>query len=264
MNLLLAWLPGGLLVFCRITSFFVVTPVFSARNVPASFKIGLSFFLTLITVTSIGQLPALSDGAYLLSIIREIMIGLLMGFVAYLFFAVVQAAGTFIDMQMGFAMANVIDPLTGTQSPLIGNLKYMLATLLFLAFNGHHYLIQAIIESYRWVPLSSDAFARVAGGQVTEYLVRSMATAFELAFQMAAPLVAALFLVDVGLGILSRAAPQFNVFVLGLPLKILVGLLLLIVVMTGMASLFGELFTKLIYSVRQLLDLLGPGTGGPS
>ena len=88
------------------------------------------------------------DADYILAIFREILAGVLLGFVAYLFFTVVQTAGAFIDLQMGFGMANVIDPMTGTSSPLIGNFKFMIATLIFLSINGHHYLLMALLQSY--------------------------------------------------------------------------------------------------------------------
>ena len=86
------------------------------------------------------------------------LVGVLLGFLAYIFFTVVQTAGSFMDMQIGFSMASVIDPLTGVSTPMLGNLKYMIAVLLFLSFDGHHYLIRAIIDSYRWIPLDNRLF----------------------------------------------------------------------------------------------------------
>ncbi|GIP33082.1 flagellar biosynthetic protein FliR [Paenibacillus sp. J2TS4] len=250
------YFPNAMLLFCRITSFFLVAPVFTARNVPMQFKIGLSFFLTLMAISAIGEAPIPMDGEYLLSIIKEILIGLLLGLIANLFFTAVQIAGAFIDVQIGFAMANVIDPMTGVQTPLLGNFKYFIALLLFLSFNGHHLLIQAIVDSYEWVPLSNDLFAHIYQGQVSEFFLQSFIKAFALAFQMAAPLVASLFLVDVGLGVLARTAPQFNIFVLGIPMKILVGLLLLFLFVPGMYNLFSDLFRTLFEYVTRLLELL--------
>ncbi|WNQ14228.1 flagellar biosynthetic protein FliR [Paenibacillus aurantius] len=249
--------PSFLLVFCRIAAFFVAAPVFSARNVPTPFKLGISFFVSLIVLTLVSGAPVPMDGNYVLSILKETLIGLLLGFVAYVFFAAVQIAGSFVDIQIGFSIANIIDPMTGAGSPILGNLKYMLATVLFLAFNGHHYLFSAIIDSYQWVPLDNQAFERLYQGGVTEFLVRSLSTAFELAFQMAAPLVVALFLVDVGLGILARTAPQFNIFVLSMPLKILVGLMILILLIPGFSPLFSDLFQDMIDEVRSMIQLLG-------
>lgn len=188
-------------MFCRITSFFVTAPVFSARNVPASVKIGISAFVTLSVYLIYGiDQTVPTDLSYVLLIIREILIGLLLGFVAYLLMTAVQTAGTFIDLQIGFGMANVYDPMTGASAPLTGNLKYAFAMLLFLTMNGHHYLLDAIVYSYRWVPLSNVFFLRLADGSIAEFLIQTLGQSFMLAFQMSAPIVVALFLTDVGLG----------------------------------------------------------------
>src|SRR4051794_9658456 len=117
MGFILQYLPNLLLVFCRISSFFIVAPIFSAKNVPNHFKIGLAFFISLLAFSTIDQDAMVFDSVYIVAMMKEIVIGLLLGFVAYLFFTVVQISGSFIDMQMGFSMANIIDPMSGTQSP---------------------------------------------------------------------------------------------------------------------------------------------------
>jgi len=257
MGFILQYLPNLLLIFCRITAFFIVAPVFSAKNVPSQFKIGLSFFVTLVVFSTIVPSSMTFDGLYVVAVMKEIVIGLLLGFVGYLFFTLVQISGSFIDMQMGFSMANIIDPMTGTQSPILGNLKFMLAMMLFIAMNGDHYFIHALVDSYKWVPLSNDAFAHMYNGQVSDFLLQSFDTVFLLAFQMAAPMIAALFLVDVGLGILARTAPQFNIFVIGMPLKVLVGFVLLTLVFPSYLYLFSDLFTMMFSAMQKLMELLG-------
>lgn len=257
MQVILQFLPNFLLIFCRITAFFVVAPVFSTRGVPAQFKVGIAFFVSLLIFLSMGEVTAIPwNPAYILTILRELLIGLLLGFTAYMFFTIVQVAGSFIDMQIGFGIANVIDPMTGAQSPILGNFKFMVAMLLFLSLNGHHYLLMAIMKSYEWVPLSNELFAHIYGGKVSEFMLSTFTTMFSLAFQMAAPLVVALFLVDVALGILARTAPQFNIFVIGLPLKIIVGFLILIVLVPGFLYLFKEMFELMFHSLNELLRLL--------
>jgi flagellar biosynthetic protein FliR len=256
-----AWLPyvpNGLLIFCRITAFLLAAPVFSTRGVPAQWKIGLSVILTFLVFAAAGlNEPTAVDGLFIISIVREVVVGLLLGFTAYLFFTAVQIAGSFIDIQMGLGIANVIDPMTGAQSPIIGNFKFLLAILLFLAFNGHHYLLDGLLKSYRWIPLSNDLFARIQEGAVHEFVIRSFGTVFALALQMAAPLVVALFLMDVGLGILSKTAPQFNIFVVGVPMKIIAGFLLLLLVVPGFALLFRDLFGSLFESLDKLVQTIG-------
>ncbi|AIQ59213.1 flagellar biosynthetic protein FliR [Paenibacillus borealis] len=255
---LLQSFPVFLLIFCRITAFFVVVPVFSSQSVPTTFKIGLSFFVSMVIFSSGGMnVTVPQDLNFILLIVREALIGLLLGFIAYLMFMTIQTAGSFIDIQIGFGIANVIDPMTGASAPIIGNFKYMIALLLFLTMNGHHYLLDAIVYSYKWVPIDNDLFLKMIDGSLSEFLVRTFAQSFMLAFQMSAPLVTALFLTDVGLAFLARTAPQYNVFVIGVPLKIIVGLALLLILMPGLAVLFQNLFDIMFESMHNLLGLVG-------
>ncbi|WP_028561420.1 flagellar biosynthetic protein FliR [Paenibacillus pinihumi] len=254
MEVILQAFPIFLLIFCRITSFFVVAPIFSTRNVPAPFKIGLGFFVALLVYLVYGiNVSLVIDAGYLLMVIREVLAGLLLGFVAYMFVTAVQIAGGFIDMQMGFGMANVMDPVSGFTVPLLGNFKFIIVMLLFLSMNGHHYLLSAVMQSYDWLPLSNNLFNQIYQGSVSEFLVITFSKVFLLALQLSAPLVVALFLTDVGLGFLARTAPQFNVFVIGIPLKILVGLFMLALLMPGFAALIGNLFGQMFAAMENLL-----------
>jgi len=258
MDTLLQSLPVFLLIFCRITAFFVVVPVFSSQGVPTTFKIGISFFVALVVFSANGTgITIPQDFSYILLIMREVLIGLLLGFIGYLMFMAIQTAGSFIDIQIGFGIANVIDPMTGTSAPILGNFKYMIALLMFLSMNGHHHLLDAIVYSYKWIPMNNDLFLRMVDGSLSEFLVRTFAQSFVLAFQMSAPLVTALFLTDVGLAFLARTAPQYNVFVIGVPLKIIIGIALLLVLMPGLAVLFQNLFEIMFESMENLLGLMG-------
>jgi flagellar biosynthesis protein FliR len=258
MDTLLQSLPVFLLIFCRITAFFVVVPVFSSQGVPTTFKIGISFFVALVVFSANGTgITIPQDFSYILLIMREVLIGLLLGFIGYLMFMAIQTAGSFIDIQIGFGIANVIDPMTGTSAPILGNFKYMIALLMFLSMNGHHHLLDAIVYSYKWIPMNNDLFLRMVDGSLSEFLIRTFAQSFVLAFQMSAPLVTALFLTDVGLAFLARTAPQYNVFVIGVPLKIIIGIALLLVLMPGLAVLFQNLFEIMFESMENLLGLMG-------
>src|SRR5699024_7141617 len=129
----------------------------------------------------------------------------------------VQIAGGFIDFQMGFAIANVIDPQTGAQSPLIGQYFYIIALLFLLSINGHHLIIDGIYNSYGFIAI--DAFVPLGDESMIMYVIDTFNTMFLIAFQISIPIVGCLFLVDVALGIIARTVPQLNVFVVGLPLK---------------------------------------------
>lgn len=253
----LQFFPNLLLIFCRITAFFVVAPLFSSRNVPVKFKVGVAFFMTLMTFSTLGMNePIPIDEAYIVSIFREIIVGILLGYIAYVFFIAIQVAGAFIDFQIGFAMANVIDPMTGAQAPIFGNFKYYLALLIFLAINGHHFMIQGIMNSYELIPLSSGIFAKIESGEVTSYLIESFSTMFMIAFQLAAPFVVTIFLVDLILGFLTKTTPQLNIFVVGIPLKILIGVGLFFLSVGGLLYLFQNLFQTAFDSMYGLMKLL--------
>lgn len=254
------FLPVFLLVFCRMTAFLVVAPLFSFRNVPNTFKIGLAFFISLLVYTGIGGLLVpVPQAHYAYLILQETLVGLLLGFLAYLFFTAVQVSGAFIDHMIGLGMANVVDPMTGTQSPIVGNFKFFIGMLVFLGLNGHHYLLLALMQSYDWVPLSGGVFAKIADGGVSTLLVESLARMFYLAFQMAAPIIVAKFLVDLAIGVLARTVPAFNMFVVGLPVKIMMGFVLLFLCVPGFTVLFRNLFAEMFHYMEQLLDLLSTG-----
>ncbi|OMF36795.1 flagellar biosynthetic protein FliR [Paenibacillus sp. FSL H8-0548] len=264
MNAIVQGFPIFLLIFCRITAFFVVAPVFSSRGVPNVFKIGLGFFISLFVFLTYGmQQTIVPDAEYVLVLFREILIGVLMGYVVYLFFTVVQTAGAFMDLQVGFAMANIVDPHTGTSAPLLGNFKYMMLIVVFLMMNGHHFLLTALMDSYKWMPLSNELFSRMMSGGITDFLTRAVGNTFLLALQIAAPLVVAMFLTDVGLGFLTKTAPQFNVFVIGIPLKLIIGMVLLTLLMPSLAGLFERLLSIMFDSLEQLFGIVqGPPPGG--
>ncbi|MGG1598421.1 flagellar biosynthetic protein FliR [Paenibacillus naphthalenovorans] len=256
MEWFLTYFPGFLLILCRVTSFFVVSPVFSAQHVPAQFKIGLAFFTAFIAYFGVGTAaPMAMDSLYVLTVIREVLVGLCLGFIAYMFFTIVQIAGSFIDLQMGFGIANVIDPMTGAQSPILGNLKYIIALLLFLSFNGHHYLLEGIMRSYEWIPLDNNLFYLNNNGQLSDFMIRTFSSVFSISFQIAAPLVVALFLADVGLGLLARVSPQFNIFVIGLPLKILLGFVMLLLLFPGYETVYKDMFASMLDAIRDFFGL---------
>ncbi|MFD0671723.1 flagellar biosynthetic protein FliR [Cohnella sp. GCM10027633] len=257
MNLLMQAFPAFLLVLCRISAFFVVAPIFSSRTFPRTIKVGLAFFVSVMVFLTIGyDTSIVADGSYVLAIMREVFAGLLIGYVAYLFFTIVQTAGGLMDLQMGFGIANIVDPFTGASAPMLGNLKYMLMMLVFLSINGHHYLLTAIMNSYEWLPLDNKLFETYYGGNITEFLTRTFADTFLLALQISAPIVVTMFLTDFGLALLARTAPQYNVFVIGVPIKILVGLAILILLLPGFGALFQMLFDHMYNALEKLFVVM--------
>lgn len=235
----------------------MIAPLFSMKGVPNQFKVGFAFFTALVALSSLpGGEPLLLDSFYILLIIKELGVGLALGFTAALLLYTVQIAGAFIDFQMGFSIASVMDPQTGTQVPIIGHFKYILALLFLLTVNGHHLMLDGVMQSFQAFPVESIAFSAKME-EVTHFFTRLFVEMFMIALQIALPIVGALFLVDVALGILAKTVPQLNIFAVGLPLKIIVGFIMLFLSMPIFFYLLQILFEKILISMSQLIRLLG-------
>ena len=235
------YFPAFLLIVVRVTTFFIAMPIFSYRTIPIQHRIGLGVFLAWIMYYTIDA-PVLDlDVTFYLLIIKEALVGLFIGFAAYMILSAVQIAGGLIDFQLGFSIANVIDPQTGAQSPLMGQYLYTIALLFLLSTNGHHLLLDGIFYSYQFIPID-QLFVPFGDQALIEYLAKAFGQAFMIAFQMSIPIVGSIFLVDVTLGILARTVPQLNVFVVGIPVKIIVGLAIVMIVMGMTMSVVTQLF----------------------
>lgn len=212
--------------------------------------------MAVIIQISVDVEPLSINGDYILLVMKEVLVGLFIGFMAYMMLSAVQTAGGFIDFQMGFAIANVIDPQTGAQSPLIGQYLYVFTLLLLLTVNGHHLILDGIYYSYQLIPIDQMVFA-LTDDHFVEFVFRSFAMMFTIAFQMAIPIVATLFLVDVALGILARTVPQLNVFVVGFPIKIAVSFIVLFIVMGVIFVTVQYLFETTLYVMKIVMEFLG-------
>ncbi|MBM7647116.1 flagellar biosynthetic protein FliR [Bacillus ectoiniformans] len=231
-------------------------PFFSYRTIPAMHRLGFALVLSWTMYYTMDVAAFEINGEFFLLIIKEALVGLLIGFVAYMIVAAIQIAGGFIDFQMGFAIANVIDPQTGTQSPLMGQYLYMMSLLLLLSLNGHHLILDGIFYSYQFIPME-QAFISFGDGQMLDYIAKAFNSMFIIAFQMAMPVVATLFLVDVALGIVARTVPQLNIFVVGFPIKIAVSFIVLFVVMGVILTVVQQLFEMMLYTMRDVMTLMG-------
>ncbi|AJK88972.1 flagellar type III secretion system protein FliR [Lysinibacillus fusiformis] len=257
MNELIPHLTVFLLVLVRVSAFFVTVPFFSYRTIPPQVKITLALVLAWMMYYTIDVEPFAFNDEYILLVMKEALVGLLLGLVGYIIMSAIQIAGSFIDFQMGFAIANIIDPQTGAQSPLIGQFFNMLAFLLLLAINGHHMILDGIYYSYQFLPM--DQFPSFTNEGFPQFIITTFTAVFAIAFQMAAPVVATLFLVDLALGITAKTVPQLNIFVVGFPIKIAVSFLVLFTMMAVMIQVIQKLITIMIYGMRDLMAILGGG-----
>lgn len=243
-----------LLILSRVSGALGIAPVFASQRVPMTVRAGLAALLAfIITVSRIDLIPPVESLLTLAGgIAGEFIFGFAMGYIVYLVMAAAQTAGQVIDMQMGFGIVNVLDPQSGTQLPLVGNLQYLLAMLVLLAIDGHHLMISGIVNSYDLVPVLGF---KIDGG-ATGLLVSLFCGMFVSALKIALPLTASLLVADVALGIVARTVPQMNVFIVGLPLKIVVGILMLSAVLGVYLWLVGRLLNDAFRDLDLFFRLL--------
>ena len=244
------------LVFLRVTGMFVVSPIFGRQNLPVYYKLGFSFMLSLVIVSSTAIVsPAVMGNIaeYVYFAAREFIIGASIGFIPYLMFSAIYMAGQMIDMKIGFSMVNVLDPVSNVQIPITANFYFILCMLMFITVNAHHMVILTICRSYGFIPVGRINM----DGELIDTLLRLFSDIFIVGFRIAAPIVFTILLTDVALGVISKAMPQINVFMVGMPLKILVGVVIMIVTMPTMLMILGELFKNIGLETTNFMRGLG-------
>lgn len=230
-----------LLIVVRVSTMLFVFPIFSAQQVPTLVRIGLAFLISAVLYHSAPLTAPLMDmGSLFAAVMSQVVIGLIVGFVAYLVFMGIQFAGEIIDIQIGFAVANVISPETQQQVTVIGEFELTLATLIFLATDSHLLLLQGIGGSFHLLPLPYVHLEPSLVPNVVAFLEQ----AFLIVLKIAAPPAVALFFVNLALGLMARVAPQMNVFVVGFPLQIGVGLLMIAVSIPLLGYVAPDLFMQ--------------------
>lgn len=220
---------SALVGFCaalvRTTAWVIVCPPFNAPSVPMRIRVGLATAIAFVTADDIGRagagLAGIGTGEFLIALLVQALAGLALGFAVYMLFSAIQAAGDLIDLQVGFSMAAVLDPLSGAMSSPIGRLHQMLALVLLFTFDGHVMVVSGFLRSVEAVP-DGRIDLGVLGEELTGLLAAFAIAAVEIAF----PVLAALFCAEVALGLLGKAAPQLNIFVLGFAAKTMVAIML--------------------------------------
>lgn len=220
------WLATVALVALRLAPLFMAAPGLSGSGVPLRVRLLLVAALAICLVSGRGLSglapPPLAEGAFLAAAVSEFLIGLAMLSGLLMAFAAFQLAGQVLDTQIGFGIANIFDPVTRSQSPLLGSALDMLAVVLFLGLDGHHMIIRGLARSLERVPLGTPL--SMANLPV---LAAQLSQTFAGALALAGPTLLAVLLVDVALAVMSRSMPQMNIFVLAMPIKIFLGLLVL-------------------------------------
>ena len=213
---------GFLLAVVRTAAWLAVAPPFNTRMIPAPAKVGIALALAIPVAPRVAETaPPPEVGPIVVATLLQIAVGLSLGFLVQIVFAAVQAAGELIDLFAGFTISATYDPFTNASQAVFGRFYQLLAIALLFATNGHLLLVRGLLDSFRAVPTTLPDLGGLSGS-----MLDAVGLFFLSALEIAAPLLGALFLAEVSLGLLSKAAPQMNVFTLGFPIKIMLTLVL--------------------------------------
>lgn len=252
---LTAWLATFIFPLARILALVASAPIFGNKQVPARIKVGFAFAITLIIAPTLNIPtdldPASAQGLFVL--MQQVVAGLIMGFAIQIIFASVEMAGDLAGMQMGLGFASFYDPQNASFTPVIAQFLGILAALVFLASNGHLYMLAAMSDSFRDFPIGASVPSAHAFRTIAEW----GGTLFSNALQFALPLIGALLITNLALGILTRSAPQLNIFAVGFPITIAVGFAALMLTIPYLAPLMEYFTHAALDTVARIMQQLG-------
>jgi len=238
--------------FVRISGFFMVIPIFGDASVPRKVRVLLASLLTILVVPFVETPPAIDPFSLeaLTMTTAQLVWGLLLGLTFQLLFTVFTLIGQTITMQMGLAMAVMNDPANGVSIAIIGQLYLFLCTLLFLAFDGHLVALTIMVESFTIWPIKNGL---AMGGLWT--IVKMMGWVFSAAFAIAIPAITAMLIANASFGFMNKAAPSLNVFALGFPMTMVVGLFVLFISMHDINTLYFDILLEALAFSRQYMNV---------
>lgn len=247
----LGWLGAFLWTLFRISGLFLVAPIFGARYIPSRVRVAMATAYALVLFPFLPEPPptALFSAQGVVLVAQQLLIGIAMGFILQLIFDAIVIGIQTVSMSMGLGFAVFIDNQYGVQVPVLSQLHLLIATLLFLAFDGHLLLVQLLADSFQVLPVG-------AGGLGAEdfWLVANWGTTvFAGALRVALPAVTALLVVNLSIGVISRAAPTLNLFAIGLPMTLLVGLLVLTATLPSLEGSLLFLLQESLLAIDRLL-----------
>ncbi|MEI7810912.1 MAG: flagellar biosynthetic protein FliR [Ignavibacteria bacterium] len=246
-----------LLIFLRIIAMFSAAPILSHKAFPVLGRILIAAvlayisFITIIKTTNVHV--ELDFVSIVLNGVKEVITGLMIGFMLNIIFYGIDFAGVLIGIDMGLSMASVMNPMMETESTAIGELLNIFGTLLFFLINGHHYLIRAIVVSFKVISIGKYTVTEPA----FQLLIKYSAMIFIIAIKMAAPIMVSFFLINLAEGIISRAIPQMQVFFVTQPLKIGIGFILLIASLPVYVYFINNLLSSFENSLYELIRAMG-------
>lgn len=254
MSFTVEYLEYMLLVFVRISLILAIAPFFSNVNIPRKVKIVISFFVTLIVINTVDFTSVTYDGVvgYAILVLKEAITGALIGTGSGICLYILNFSGHMIDMEIGFAMAQEFDPMTNVNATLTTNFFTSIFMLMFLVSDMHYYVLDAILDSFKMIPIGGakidGSLLNIMVGYITDYFV--------IGFRIILPIFSCILVINIVLGILAKVAPQINMFVVGMQLKIFVGLTLLFFILFLLSGVVDFLFNEMQTVTNQLIQLM--------
>jgi flagellar biosynthesis protein FliR len=246
-----AWIAAFFWPFFRILALIATSPFFGARGIPASTKVGFAFLLTVLVAPMVGPLPAIqpasAQGLYIVA--QQLMIGISMGLAIRVVFSAIEMAGHIMGLQMGLGFATFFDPQNSAQIPVMGQFLGIVAMLMFLAINGHLLVISALVESFEVMPIGLHPLGNQGWGTLASW----GSEIFRGGVLISLPVVAVLMMVNVALAILTRAAPQLNIFAVGFPLTLAVGFLVIAVATSYLLPIFASMMETAMQTMMKIV-----------
>ncbi len=243
---LMEWLSPIIWPFLRVLAMFSVAPVFSQRAIPMRAKVGLAFLVALSAQATLGNQPliSLNGPQALTAVVQQIAIGVAIGFAVRVVFAVVELAGELIGLQMGLNFASFFDPSTNAQSNAVSRFLGNISVLMFVVINGHLMVLMAVIRSFESFPADGSFIQAMARLRLHELGTELFASALWIAL----PMVALLLFVNLALGIVSRIAPQMNIYAIGFPVTLVMG-------MVGLVATLPMMEQPLVMLLERVIDM---------
>jgi flagellar biosynthetic protein FliR len=242
-----------MLPFFRVAAFFSTVPIFGNQLVPLRIRLMLALSVSVLLFPILPEVPqtALFSLHTILLIMEQVLIGVLLGFMLQIFFHIFVLAGQMIAMQMGLGFASMVDPTNGVSVAVVSQFYVVLVTLLFLVMNGHLVAVEVMVESFRFLPIAGQFFSETA--------MYSLAVAgswmFASALLLALPAVTSILIVNFAFGVMTRAAPQLNIFSLGFPFTLVFGIFILWAALAGFLPQYHQLSEAVFSKMMSLYQI---------
>lgn len=236
-----AYLAAGIFIFARLLGFFRMAPVFNRKEIPGMIKIALVLLMTIVLTCAVKPDLTIIKESFVLSIFLNMVVGAMLGYVAQLILTAIEAGGDMVNMQMGLSSAMVLDPTTSAQVSIVGKLFQLMGLLIFIQLGGVYWLLTALVHSFEIFPLGATEIP-LAQLVNMDYLVKLSSNVLFMGLQIASPILLATLGQDIILGVISKTAPQVNVFQLSFLFKPVLGAAIMVWILPMLVNIISDYF----------------------